>query len=161
MRVFVAGGTGAIGRRLVPALVARGHEVVATTRRSEKVPILEAQGARAVVVDALDATTVGAAVAEAAPGVIVHQATALAGAPNLRRFDRWFATTNDLRTRGTDHLLAAARAAGVERFVAQSYTGWNNARQGGQVKDEDDSWTPTRWRHSPSRLRLSGTSSGR
>jgi nucleoside-diphosphate-sugar epimerase len=142
MRVFVAGGTGAIGRRLVPALVARGHEVVATTRRSDKVPILEAQGAGAVVVDALDATAVGAAVAEAEPDVIVHQATALAGAPNLRRFDRWFATTNDLRTRGTDHLLAAARAAGVGHFVAQSYTGWNNARQGGQVKDEDDQLDP-------------------
>jgi nucleoside-diphosphate-sugar epimerase len=138
MRVFVAGATGAIGPRLLPMLVAEGHEVVATTRSREKADRLRALGAEPVVVDGLDAPAVGEAVARAAPDAIVHQMTALAGARSLRRFDREFAVTNELRTKGTDHLLAAAAAAGVHRFVAQSYTGWNNARTGGPVKTEDD-----------------------
>jgi nucleoside-diphosphate-sugar epimerase len=138
MRVFVAGGAGALGRRLVPQLVARGHEVTATTRSAGKSDELRALGARPVVVNGLDGVAVGRAVAEAQPDAIVHQMTALGGSPDLRRFDRWFATTNELRTTGTRHLLAAARASGVERFVAQSYTGWNNSRAGGPVKTEDD-----------------------
>src|SRR5438105_4326644 len=120
MRVFVAGGTGALGRLLVPRLVARGHEVIAMTRSAGKAGALQALGARPVVVDGLDGVAVGRAVAEAAPDAIVHQMTALAGAADLRRFDRWFATTNELRTTGTRHLLAAARASGVEKVVAQS-----------------------------------------
>ena len=68
--------------------------------------------------------------------------TALAARPNLRRFDKWFAATNDLRTRGTEHLLAAASASGVRRFIAQSYTGWTNIRQGGPVKTEEDPLDP-------------------
>lgn len=142
MRVFVAGGTGALGRRLVPQLVARGHEVTATTRSGSKSGELRALGARPVVVDGLDGVAVGRAVAEAQPDAIVHQMTALAAAPDLRRFDRWFATTNELRTTGTRHLLAAARAGGVGRFVAQSYTGWNNSRTGGPVKTEEDPLDP-------------------
>ena len=138
MRVFVAGATGAIGRRLVPQLVDRGHDVVATTSRPEKVDALRALGARPVVLDGLDGVAVGEAVARAEPDAIVHQMTALAGKPDLRRFDRWFADTNELRTKGTEHLLAAARAAGVGRLVAQSYTGWTNARSGGSVKTEAD-----------------------
>jgi nucleoside-diphosphate-sugar epimerase len=114
MRVFVAGGTGALGRRLVPQLSARGHEVTATTRSTGKAGELQALGARPVVVDGLDGVAVGRAVAEAQPDVIVHQMTALAGTPDLQRFDRWFATTNELRTTGTRHLLAAAQASGVE-----------------------------------------------
>jgi 2-alkyl-3-oxoalkanoate reductase len=142
MRVFVAGGTGALGRRLVPQLVARGHEVTATTRTPEKSDELRALGARPVVVDGLDGAAVGQAVAQARPDAIVHQMTALAGNADLRRFDRWFATTNELRTTGTRHLIAAAQASGVERLVAQSYTGWTNIRVGGPVKTEDDPLDP-------------------
>ena len=142
MRVFVAGATGAIGRRLVPQLVARGHEVTATTRSAGKADALRALGATPVVVDGLDAAGIGEAVARSAPDAIVHQMTALAGKPDLKRFDRWFAQTNALRTAGTEHLLAAARAAGVERFVAQSYTGWTNAHTGSRVNTEDDPLDP-------------------
>lgn len=145
MRVFVAGASGAIGRRLVPQLAARGHEVIATTRTPGKVGALRASGAATVeVVDGLDAMAVGEAVARAAPDAVVHEMTALASARvgDLRHFDRVFAATNRLRTRGTDNLLAAATAAGVRRFVAQSYTGWPNAREGGPVKSEDDPLDP-------------------
>jgi nucleoside-diphosphate-sugar epimerase len=142
MRVFVAGAAGAIGRRLIPQLVAAGHEVTATTRSSAKIEALRRLGARAVAVDGFDAAAVTRAVVDAAPDVIVHQMTALAGKPDLRRFDRWFATTNELRTRGTDILLAAAREAGVGRLVAQSYTGWTNPRVGGPVKSESDGLDP-------------------
>jgi nucleoside-diphosphate-sugar epimerase len=142
MRVFVAGATGAVGRRLVPLLVASGHQVTATTRSAAKKDLLRALGAEPVVMDGLDATAVGEAVARARPDVVVHQMTSLAGASDLRHFDRWFAATNELRTRGTDHLLAAAAAAGVERFVAQSFTGWPNSREGGPVKTEADSLDP-------------------
>jgi 2-alkyl-3-oxoalkanoate reductase len=138
MRVFVAGAAGAIGSRLVPLLFGRGHQVTASTRNEARVDRLRALGAEPVVVDGLDATAVGEAVARAEPDVIVHQMTALAGKPNLRNFDRWFAVTNRLRTAGTEHLLAAADAADVGRFVAQSYTGWSNPRAGGPVKGEDD-----------------------
>jgi nucleoside-diphosphate-sugar epimerase len=142
MRVFVAGATGAIGRRLVPQLVADGHHVTATTRTEAKVELLTGLGAEPVVVDGLDAAAVGAAVAQAEPDAIVHQMTALAGRTDLRRFDRTFATTNRLRTAGTDNLLAAARAAGVRRVVAQSFTGWPNERTGGPVKIERDPLDP-------------------
>jgi nucleoside-diphosphate-sugar epimerase len=138
MRVFVAGATGVIGSRLVPLLVASGHPVMATTRSADKVARLLALGAEAVVVDGLDGAGVGEAVARAEPDVIIHQMTALSGKPDLRHFDRWFARTNELRTKGTEHLLAAANAAGVKRFVAQSYAGWNHARTGALVKSEDD-----------------------
>ncbi|OLT04352.1 dehydrogenase [Pseudonocardia sp. CNS-004] len=142
MRVFVAGGTGALGRRLVPRLVARGHEVTATTRSAGKAGELQALGAHPVVVDGLDGAAVGQAVAEARPDAIVHQMTALAAAADLRRFDRWFATTNELRTAGTRHLLAAAQASDVGKVVAQSYIGWNNSRTGGPVKSEDEPLDP-------------------
>lgn len=142
MRVFVAGGTGALGRRLVPRLVAGGHEVTATTRSAGKVGELQALGAHPVVVDGLDGAAVGQAVAEAQPDAIVHQMTALAATADLRRFDRWFATTNQLRTDGTRHLLAAAQASGVEKVIAQSYIGWNNSRTGLPVKSEDDPLDP-------------------
>ena len=143
MRVFVAGATGAIGRGLVPRLVAHGHQVSATTRSTDKVELLRALGADPVVVDGLDGAAVGQAVARAEPDAIVHQMTALAGSADLRHFDRWFAGTNALRTQGTQHLLAAARASAVRRFVAQSYTGWNNLRQGGPVKTEEDPFDPS------------------
>jgi 2-alkyl-3-oxoalkanoate reductase len=142
MHVFVAGAAGAIGRRLVPQLVARGHRVTASTRTPEKAQLLKSLGAEPVVVDGLDGAAVGEAIGRAAPDAIIHQMTALGGKADLRRFDKWFARTNELRTKGTEHLLAAAEATGVERFVAQSYTGWTNARTGGPVKSEDDPLDP-------------------
>ncbi len=138
MRVFVAGATGAIGQRLVPRLVAAGHQVVATTRSPGKADGLRALGAEPAVVDGLDAMAVGEAVGRAEPEIVIHQMTQLAGMKNLRRFDREFEVTNRLRTQGTDHLLPAASAAGARRFIAQSYAGWNNSRADGPVKTADD-----------------------
>jgi 2-alkyl-3-oxoalkanoate reductase len=142
MRVFVAGATGAVGRQLVPALISAGHQVTATTRSPAKLAGLRSAGARPVVVDGLDAMAVGEAVARAEPEVVLHEMTAIAGVPSLRHFDRSFAVTNELRTRGIDHLLAAATAAGVRRVIAQSYAGWPGARSGGPVKTEDDPLDP-------------------
>jgi 2-alkyl-3-oxoalkanoate reductase len=142
MKVFVAGGSGAIGQRLVPQLVAAGHEVVATTRSPRHRERLEALGAEPVVVDGLDEHGVLEALSRAEPEVVVHEMTGLAGAVNLRRFDHWFATTNELRTKGTDYLIRGAQLAGARRLIAQSYTGWSNIRVGGQVKDEEDPLDP-------------------
>jgi nucleoside-diphosphate-sugar epimerase len=142
MRVFVAGGSGVLGRRLVPQLVARGHQVTATTTSPAKLSLLEQLGADAVVMDGLDAMSVGEAVAAARPEAIVNQMTALseahAGKPNLRKADRFFATTNRLRSEGIDHLLAAAEATGVSHVVAQGHASMNGIRQGGWVKTEED-----------------------
>jgi 2-alkyl-3-oxoalkanoate reductase len=142
MRVFVAGASGAIGRHLVPQLLAGSHEVVAMTRSPQKADALRAQGAYPVVVDGLDRDAVVAAVTGADPEVVVHQMTALTDIGNPRRFDAEFALTNELRTKGTDNLIEAARAAGARRLVAQSYTGWPNVREGGRVKTEDDPLDP-------------------
>ena len=138
MKIFLAGATGAVGQALVPLLTSRGHTVTGTTRSPAKVEALRALGAEPVVVDGLDRDGVRAAVAAARPDAIVHQMTALGGDLDLRRFERSFATTNRLRTEGTDHLLAAARETGVERVVAQSFAAWPYARVGGPVKTEDD-----------------------
>ncbi len=138
MRIFVAGATGALGRRLVPLLVAGGHEVVGTTRDPSRRADVEALGATAAVMDALDPDAVAAAVARAQPEVVVHQLTAIPRDLDMRHLDRAFAATNRLRTEGTDHLLAAARAAGARRFVAQSFAPGIYARVGGPVKSEDD-----------------------
>jgi nucleoside-diphosphate-sugar epimerase len=137
MKVLVAGATGAIGRRLVPRLVAAGHEVVGMTRSGAKQEAIVAMGAEPAVADALDPDQVARAVAEAEPEAVVHELTALSGSLDLRNIDRTFATTNRLRTEGTDHLLSAARAAGVRRFLAQSYAGWPYERSGAPVKDEE------------------------
>jgi 2-alkyl-3-oxoalkanoate reductase len=138
MRVFVAGATGVIGQRLVPRLVAAGHQVVATTRSPAKADSLRALGAEPAVLDGLDAMAVGEAVGRAAPEVVIHQMTQLAGITNLRRFDRVFAATNRLRTQGTDYLLAAATAAGARQFIAQGYAGWPSNRAGRPVQTEAD-----------------------
>jgi nucleoside-diphosphate-sugar epimerase len=146
MRVFVAGGTGVLGQRLVPQLVARGHDVTATTTSPTKLGLLARLGADGVVMDGLDAASVAAAVAAAHPDAIVHQMTAIApahaGKADLKHMDRWFAGTNRLRTEGTDHLLAAADANGVPHVVAQSYASWNGMRTGGWVKTEEDPLDP-------------------
>ena len=147
MRVFVTGATGALGRHLVPGLVAAGHEVTATTRTPGKVAQLRAAGAEPVVVDGLNREAVIAAVRAAAPEVIVHQMTALAGLKNLRKPDQVFAATNELRTRGTDNLLAAAVRAGTRRVIAQSYAGPGPDKpSGGALKTEADplDWQPIR-----------------
>jgi nucleoside-diphosphate-sugar epimerase len=142
VRVFVAGGTGVIGRRLLPQLVARGHQVTATTTSAAKLGLLRRLGADGVVMDGLDAASVGEAVAAARPDAIVNEMTALsephAGKPNLRRPDRFFATTNRLRGEGTDHLLAAAEATGVRHVAAQSAAIFNATREGGWIKTEED-----------------------
>ena len=137
MKVFVAGATGALGKQLVPLLVAKGHEVVGMTRTDAKADQLRSVGAQPIVADALDADAVGRAVGEAEPDVIVHQLTAIPPKINMRRFEREFALTNGLRTAGTDHLLSAGRAMGVKRFVAQSNASLY-ARTGGAIKREDD-----------------------
>ncbi len=142
MRVFVAGGTGAVGRALVPALITAGHQVTASTRSPGKTGQLRDLGAEPVVADGLDRAAVIAAVKAAAPDVIVHQMTSLSALRSFRKFDAQFAVTNELRTKGTDNLLEAAGAAGVRRVVAQGYTGWPNQRSGGPVKTEDDPLDP-------------------
>jgi nucleoside-diphosphate-sugar epimerase len=142
MKVLVAGATGALGKQLVPLLVKNGHEVVGTTRSEAKRDMIAALGGTPVVMNGLDPDSVAAAVAEADPDVIVHELTALSGSIDLRHFERDFAETNRLRTEATDHLLAAGRAVGIERFVAQSYAGWPAAREGAPVKTEDDALDP-------------------
>jgi nucleoside-diphosphate-sugar epimerase len=142
MRIFVAGATGALGRRLVPTLVSAGHEVVGTTRSADKAATLAENGAEPVVLDALDRDAVVNAVTKAKPDVVVHELSDLARLGNPRKFAEDFAQTNRLRTRGLDYLLAAARTAGAHQFVAQSYAGWPNERTGGRVKTEDDPLDP-------------------
>ena len=146
MRVFVAGGSGAVGRRLVPQLVARGHQVTATATSPGKLSLLRQLGADGVVMDGLDAASVGEAVAAARPDAIVHQMTALsaahAGKPDLKHPDRFFAATVRLRAEGTDHLLAAAEAIGVSHIVAQGFGAFNGIREDGWVKTEEDPLDP-------------------
>jgi nucleoside-diphosphate-sugar epimerase len=142
MKVFVAGGSGAMGRRLVPQLVAGGYEVVAMTRDEGKAPWLRRVGAQPVVADALDGAAVAGAVKASKPEVVIHQLTALSGAQSFKNFDKEFALTNRLRTEGTDHLLRAAQAAGVRRIIAQSYGNWNYERTGSALKTEQDPFDP-------------------
>ena len=142
MKIFVAGATGALGKQLVPQLVAKGHEVVGMTRSADKQDLVRSLGARPVVADALDPDAVAQGVAQAEPDVIVHQLTALSGDFDMRHMREFLEVTNRLRTEGTDHLLAAGRAVGIQRFVAQSYAGWPSARTGGPVKTEEDELDP-------------------
>jgi nucleoside-diphosphate-sugar epimerase len=142
MRVFVAGASGAIGTRLVPQLIYRGHEVIGTSRSPEKAAGLAELGAEPKVLDLLDPRAVRKAVREAAPDAIVHQATALADVRFSKKLDKPFEETNRLRVEGTDALLAAAREEGVARFVAQSFANMRYAREGGPVKTEADPLDP-------------------
>ena len=147
LKVFVAGATGVLGRELVPQLVARGHEVVGMTRSASKQDLVRSLGAQPVVADALDSDAVAQAVASAEPEVIVHQLTALSGKMSIRDArhpDRssMAKMTNRLRTEGTDHLLAAGRAVGARRFVAQSFGAFRFARTGGPVLTEADPLDP-------------------
>lgn len=142
MKVLVAGATGAMGKQLVPRLVAAGHGVVGITRTESKLGLIRDMGGTGVVADVLDPDAVARVVAEATPEVIIHQLTALNRPFDTRHFDETFAETNRLRTEGTDHLLAAGRAVGVKRFIAQSYAGWPAERTGGTVKSEDAPYDP-------------------
>jgi 2-alkyl-3-oxoalkanoate reductase len=156
MRVFVAGASGAIGTRLVPQLVDRGHEVIGTSRSPEKADRIRALGAQHVALDLLDRASVRRAVLEARPDAIVHEATALSEITFSRNFDRTFAQTNRLRTKGTDALLAAAREASVHRFVAQSFATYRTSREGAWVKSEDaalDTSPPAKSRKSMAAMR--------
>ncbi len=146
MGVWGAGGAGGGGRRLVPQLVARGHQVTATTTKTAGLAVLAALGAQPVLMDGLDAVAVKEAVVAARPDAVVHQMTGISpghgGRADMKHMDRWFAVTNRLRTEGTDHLLAAAQAARVATVVAQSYGSWNGIREGGWVKTEQDPLDP-------------------
>lgn len=144
MRILVAGATGALGKQLVPRLAAGGHDVTGITRSDAKQRMIRDMGARAAVADALDAEAVARVVAQTEPEVIVHQLSALSGAMNARSYREMLEATNRLRIEGTDHLLAAGRAIGVRKFVAQSYcgSGMPFARTGGPVKTEEDPLDP-------------------
>ncbi|HEY4277080.1 MAG TPA: NAD(P)-dependent oxidoreductase [Conexibacter sp.] len=142
MKVFVAGATGALGRTLVPQLVAQGHEVVGMTRSASKQDLVRSLGARPVVADALDRDAVARAVASAEPEAIVDQLTALSGESDMRHIDRAFQATNRLRREGTDYLIAAGRAVGARRFVAQSFAGFRFARAGGPAQTEAEPLDP-------------------
>lgn len=142
MKVFVAGGGGAVGASLLPKLIDAGHAVVATANSPQGVVEIEHRGASGVHMDGLDPADVLDAVGLAQPDAIVHEMTALSGNSSLRHWDRWFALTNRLRTEGTANLLEAASRFGVRRFVAQGYTGWTNSRSGGPVKSEEDPLDP-------------------
>ena len=138
MKVFVAGATGAIGGQLIPMLVAGGHEVVGLTRTPSKQDRIRELGAKPAVADALDPEAVAQVVAEAEPEAVIHELTSIDTASFSRSMDKMFASTNRLRTEGTDHLLAAARAVGAGRFIAQSFAGWPFERTGGPIKTEED-----------------------
>ena len=142
MRIFLAGGAGAIGRRLIPLLRQSGHEVAATTRSKGKLEMLRAAGAEPILLDAFDRQAVHRAVTDARPDVVMHQMTALASLKDFRKFESELAMTNRLRTEGMEILLEAARFAGVKRFIAQSYSGWPNERTGGRIKNETDPLDP-------------------
>jgi nucleoside-diphosphate-sugar epimerase len=142
MKVFVAGASGAIGKRLVPRLLARNHDVTALTRSPQKAEALRALGAEPVVADGLDRDAVMRAVLRAQPEVIIHQMTGLTGMTDFKRFDDGFALTNRLRTEGIDHLIEAARVAGARRIFVQSYGGWNYERTGTDLKTEEDPLDP-------------------
>jgi 2-alkyl-3-oxoalkanoate reductase len=141
MRIFVAGATGAVGRPLVAALIAAGHSVVGTTRTAAKAEVIKRMGAEPAIADGLDASAIRAAVIAAKPEIIIDQMTDLAAVTDIRHFDRAFATTNKLRTQGTDFLLAAAREVGARRFIAQSFCGWTYGR-GESIKTEADALEP-------------------
>ena len=151
MKIFVAGASGALGRRLVPLLVDCGFDVVAMTRSADTARMLRDLGAEPVVADGLVRSDVMAAVQRSEPEVVIHQMTGLTGVSGLRNFDKGFARTNRLRTEGTDNLLAAAVAAGARRFIAQSYGNWNYEREGTRAKREEDRFDP----HPPAAQRRS------
>ena len=142
MKIFIAGATGAVGRPLVSACIKAGHSVIGLTRTPARAELIRGMGAEPAIADGLDADAIAAVLGSTTPDAVIHEMTNLAGATDLRNFDRTFAGSNQLRTRGTDILLAAARENGVRRFVAQSYCGWPYARIGEAIKTEADALDP-------------------
>lgn len=142
MKIFVAGATGAVGRPLVSALIKAGHSVTGLTRTASKAESIKKMGAEPVIADGLDAAAIEAVMASTRPDAVIHEMTDLTGASDLRHFDRTFASSNQLRTNGTDNLLTAARKTGVKRVIAQSFCGWPYARAGGAIKTEADALDP-------------------
>lgn len=142
MRIFIAGGSGVVGSRLVPLLVAEGHEVTGTSRTEVGTRRIGAAGGRGVIMDGRDATSIRRTVLEARPDVVIHQLTSLSRKFDFKRFDDVFSVTNELRTHGTDALIAAAREARTARIIVQSYTGWTNEHAGTSVKTEQDPIDP-------------------
>ncbi len=138
MRVFLAGATGVIGRRLLPLLLAEGHQVTGMTRSSERVEQLRAAGAEAVVADAFDAEELRRVVAEARPDAVIHQLTSIPPRIDPRKMQRDFATNDRLRSEGTANLVAAAKAAGVTRLIAQSVAFFYAPGPPGTVHPERD-----------------------
>jgi 2-alkyl-3-oxoalkanoate reductase len=136
MRVFVAGATGAIGRRLVPQLVEAGHQVTAITRSKEKLGMLYELGSEAVLCDVFDATRLGTVVAQAEPEAVINELTDLPQSLNPRKLTEYYAANNRVRREGTSNLLSAARGAGVRRFLIQGAAYWY-APTGGAVKTEE------------------------
>ncbi len=136
MRVFVAGGTGVIGRALLPALRAAGHDPIAMTRSEQKAKALREQGTEASVCDAYDAEQLRRVLADARPDAVVHALTDLPEEVNMRRFVQETMSTGRLRREGTRNLIAAARACGVGRIVAESIA-FAYENEGSWVKDED------------------------
>jgi nucleoside-diphosphate-sugar epimerase len=120
MRVFLAGASGVIGRRLLPMLLAEGHQVTGMTRTPERLAVLQSAGAEAVLADALDPAAVHRAVAAARPDAVIHQLTAIPPRIDPRRMEHDFALNDRLRSEGTRHLVEAAQAAGARRILAQS-----------------------------------------
>jgi 2-alkyl-3-oxoalkanoate reductase len=151
MKVFIAGATGAVGRPLVRALIKAGHSVIGLTRTPAKAESIRKMGAEPAIADGLDAVAISAMLDSIRPDAVIHEMTDLTGARDLRHFDRTFAGSNQLRTRGTDILLTSARQAGVKRFIAQSYCGWPYERTGGAIKAEADALDPD----PPAQLRAS------
>lgn len=143
MKIFIAGATGAVGSRLVPLFVAAGHEVTGTSRSAEGMRRIHAAGGRGVIMDGRDAASIRRAVLDARPDALVHQLTSLSGGIDLKRLDDTFAVTNEMRTRGTDALVAAAKEAGTSRILVQSFTGWTNEHAGTPVKTEQDPLDPS------------------
>jgi 2-alkyl-3-oxoalkanoate reductase len=142
MKIFIAGATGAVGRPLVSALIEAGHSVVGLTRTPAKAELIRGMGAEPAIANGLDPGAIATVLRSTRPDAVIHEMTDLAGSTDLRHFDRTFAASNELRTRGTDILLASAREAGVKRLIAQSYCGWPYARIGGAIKIEADALDP-------------------
>jgi len=143
MRIFIAGASGVLGRALTPVLISCGHTICGMFKDSSNIPLVESLGAKAAIADALDMEAVLQAVLQYRPEAIISQLTALGGPMDLFHFDRYFAQTNRLRTKGNDNLLAAARTFGVRKFVAQSFGGWPYRPVGSWVKSEGDSLNPS------------------